>query len=227
MKYALLVVPMFLFVPFVASASEEVSCDEGTYHEAVTHTEYRYQEQWDADPRGGHENWKNVGDKTEWTSDTEVDGHEADETFDVPTRVGPVTINVTHRWHTVSQREVTEEEAYCESPSSGGSDEDTDEPTTRSSGGHSVFVCNASVGKQWVWETGTDGKRYHACRPIQQSFGGYTISACYMLNALYGVMNGANPHTENYCIGSTANLSLYNQSWFMANLTAMYNALVK
>jgi hypothetical protein len=101
-----------LALPFGASA--DTACTIHT--DAVTHQEYRYQEQIDIDPRGGFENWQYIGQKTDWTTDTEVDGHAIDEEFSVGK-----FIKVTHRWHQTDERTVIDEEAKDEPCADNGS----------------------------------------------------------------------------------------------------------
>lgn len=127
-----------LLSPVAAFADE--SC---TVHvDAVTHQEYKYQLQKDINPLGGHETWQNVGSKTDWTEDTEVDGHAADEKYDVPTRIGRLTINVTHRWHLTDERTVIDEEATEVPCETGGSSESNSGSTTSGGGGFTFCDLN-------------------------------------------------------------------------------------
>jgi hypothetical protein len=100
-----------LALPFGASA--DTACTIHT--DAITHQEYRYQEQIDVDPTPS-KSWVYIGQKTDWTTDTEVDGHAIDEEFSV----GKI-IKVTHRWHQTDERTVIDEEAKDEPcPDNGG-----------------------------------------------------------------------------------------------------------
>jgi hypothetical protein len=90
--------------PVAAFADE--SCTVHT--DAVTHQEYRYQEQIDVDPTPS-KSWVYIGQKTAWTTDTEVDGHAIDEEFSV----GKL-IKVTHRWHQTDERTVEDSPAKDE-----------------------------------------------------------------------------------------------------------------
>lgn len=116
--------------------------DEVCMSEPVSHEEYKYQEQIDIDPRGGFYSWQNVGAPTEWTADTEVNGHAADEKFDV----GRI-IKVTHRWHVVATRTVVDVEASevpCETEGGSSEEPKVEAPAAPTSGGGGP--CHPSTG---------------------------------------------------------------------------------
>jgi len=110
---------------------------------AVTHEEFRYQEQRDLDPTNGSESWDNVGVPTNWTTDSQVNGYDIDEKFTVRERIIPFLpkIDVTHRWHLKDTRTVEESPEVCTDEGS-----DSDSPQSTISGGGGYTYCDLHNG---------------------------------------------------------------------------------